>query len=318
MEASLIIVNYNTQEHLEKCLTSILYFTKKIDFEIIVIDNNSPEREIENFPRLFPRARFYFRDVNDGFGSGCNYGASKAKGNYLVFVNPDIVFDSDCLSKMFEYMESNLDAGAVSPVLKDFAGKLTYIYNQFPNIFWEFHEATGKGNQKKMDDNLKVFYDQKKYGVNIEVDWVTGACIMIKSELFRKLKGYDENYFLYYEDTDLQYRIRQLGFKIFCLSDKEVKHFINSSIKSSEGENIYYFNINRSKLIYMYKHFGFSKRNAVRIMHILGIGLRTVTLPFRRKFKENRGQKFLQYKRSLKLYFYTYNEIVRSSYLRVK
>lgn len=314
MDISIIIVNYNTTDHLINCLKSIIQFTKIVTCEIIVVDNNSPDREIENYPSLFPEVKFFFRKVNDGFGAGCNFGAMNAAGKYLAFVNPDILFVSDCLSGMFMYYENNPETGVCGPLLKDFDGNLSYIYSDFPDIKWEYHEATGKGNRKRMDEHLSVFSKSGKNDSYIEVDWLTGACILIKNELFKRLNGYDKDYFLYYEDTDLQFRIKNLGYKIICLKDFEVKHFINSSIRSIEGENIFYFNFNRSKLLYMYKHFSFLKRNIIRFMHIAGILSRLILLPLRKKFSTNKNQKKTQYKKMLNLYLSGYKNIVQSAY----
>jgi GT2 family glycosyltransferase len=312
MKVSVIIVNYNTEDHLKECLKSIIYFTKNIQYEIVVVDNNSGNRNIERFPQLFPQVKFYFRNINDGFGAGCNFGAKRASGKYFIFVNPDIVLDSNCIFLLFDFMEKNKNVGACTPLLKDFNGELTYIYNNFPGINWEIKEATGIGAGVKISKLLAGIKTGSK--VSIEVDWVTGAFLMIRSKLFHQVNGYDEDFFLYYEDTDLQYRIRKLGYKIMCLPSTEVKHFINSSIRSTEGENVFFFNINRSKLIYMYKHFNFLKRNIIRCMHITGIIIRMVILPFREKFKGKKNQKVLQYKRMLLLYFSSHNKLSKSSY----
>lgn len=312
IDVSIIIVNYNTTDYLRKCLRSLQEFTIMVKMEIIVVDNNSPDREIEKYPSEFPDVRFFFQSSNNGFGTGCNIGAAKANGKYLTFVNPDIVFDSDCISGMFRYMESAPDTGVCSPVMKDFEGRLNYIYNYFPNYNWEFHEAVGTGNGKKIEDLLEVFKEDKNSGNVLQVDWVTGACLFIRRKVFEKSDGYDEDYFLYYEDTDLQYRVRKSGHKIVCLKDLEVKHYTNSSIKSDKGEDVYFFHISKSKLIYMYKHFSFFKRNIIRFFYITGILIRMMTLPFRGKFINKKEKRFRQYQRMMELYLSGYESILKS------
>ncbi len=313
MDLSVIIVNYNTTEHLKNCLNSIYRYTKRINFEVIVVDNNSSDKAIKKFPNEFSETTFIFNKSNCGFGEGCNVGSAVASGKYLAFVNPDIKFESDCLSDMFNFMENKSDAGACSPLLKDFEGNLTYIYNNFPDFTWEFHEAFGFGNEKKSKDLLKVFDDDRKINSSVEVDWLTGACLILRKELFEKISGYDNDYFLYYEDTDLQFRISSMGYKIYCVSDREVKHFTNSSIKSDFGEDIYFFQIHRSKLIYFYKNSGFTKRNIIRLFHITGIIMRILILPLRNKFKYKRRKKLSQYIRMLKLYLSGYEGILESN-----
>lgn len=311
MDLSIITVNYNTTNHLKDCLESIFINIREISFEIIVIDNNSYEREIEKFPQIFPSINIIFRDVNDGFGAGCNFGSSISKGKYLLFVNPDVVFESNIFLEMFSFMEQNAEYGACSPVFVNFEGNLVYTYNKFPNVKWELFEFLGKGNEREeklLLNNEKIL---NRSNEPLTVDWLTGACLMIRADIFKKLKGFDEDYFLYYEDTDLQYRIHELGYKIACLSNLILKHFVNSSVKSKDGENVYYFHLNRSKMIFFYKHSGFFKRNVIRMLMVSGIFLRMIALNFRKRYSDKRIQKMGQYKRMLKIYFSGYERLLK-------
>src|SRR6266508_4930543 len=88
---SVIIVNYNTAPHLRNCLNSIYKFTNIIEFEVVVVDNNSTDRDIESFPKTFPEVKFYFRNSNNGFGAACNFGAAHSGGIHLLFLNPDVI-----------------------------------------------------------------------------------------------------------------------------------------------------------------------------------------------------------------------------------
>lgn len=310
MNLSIILVNYNTTEHLLECLKSLFINIGNISYETIVIDNNSSDREIEKCMAKFPEVNLILRTENDGFGGGCNYGASFAKGKYLLFVNPDIIFESDIFSDMLLFMESNLDCGACSPVFTNFKGELIYTYNKFLNIKWEFFEFLGTGNEREVKILLSNDKILNKSDSALMVDWLTGACLMVRADLFKYLKGFDNEYFLYYEDTDLQYRIHKYGYSVACLTKLRVKHFVNSSVKSENGENIYYYHFNRSKLIYMYKHFGFFKRNFIRSLMLLGIFLRMAALYVRSRYKYKRTQKMLQYKKMLRIYFSNYRQLL--------
>ena len=266
VKVTIIIVNYNTADHLKDCLKSIIEFTKQIDYEIIVADNNSTIRDIENFPAMFPNVRFIFRNVNDGFGAGCNCAAKFAKGKYLIFVNPDIVIVDDVIHKLCSFMEENIELGACSPLLMDFEDNIAYNFNEFPNLIWEFFEASGIGNARK----LNRLYDFGNYKAEIYkfvyVDWITGAFLLVRADAFNALNGFDERYFLYYEDTDFQNRLQSAGFKIACLYGLIVRHFGNSSVKSEKGEEVYFYHLNRSKMIYSYLHFGFLKRSMISVV----------------------------------------------------
>lgn len=312
MDVSVILVNYNTELHLKECLNTLFRFTNKVSFEVIVVDNNSPNREIENFPALFPDVKFYFRDINKGFGDGCNFGASKSSGKYVIFVNPDIKFDEDILTPMSDFLDCNPNTGACSPVLTNFKGELIYTYNKFPNYRWEFFEFLGKGNDKfeqKLLNHPQILNKSKE---PLFVDWMTGACFMIRKNVFEELKGFDDDYFLYYEDTDLQKKIHDAGYKIACLPYLRIKHFVNSSVKGDEGDDVYYYHLNRSKMLYFYKHFNFFKRNILRTLMITGIILRMTALNFRKRYSEKRKSKMNQYKKILKIFFSTKFQLLQN------
>lgn len=299
MDISVIIVNYNTTEFLEGCLKSTIEKTNGVKYEIIVVDNNSPDRDIERFPRKFPAIDFYFRDINDGFGAGCNYGAGKARGKYLVFVNPDTIIKDNVLKKLFDYMENNPDVGMCSGGMFDFDGNLMITISVYPNWYTEFLDAIGRGTNRRLTSYLKS--KQMKKGEPFEVDWIMGAYMFFRKKCFDLVGGFDEDFFLYMEDTEIQFRIRQAGYKIVCLPAVKIFHFKNSTIQSIDHD-IFQYNTHRSKMIYFYKHFGFLKRNMMRTMFIIGFLSRMLLLIFRRSFKERRQQKLRQYIMILSLY----------------
>ncbi|MFZ1322260.1 MAG: glycosyltransferase family 2 protein [Ignavibacteria bacterium] len=281
-DVSVIIVNYNTTEHIKKCLDSISNYTKSINYEIIVVDNNSPDRSIEYFPNEFPAVKFIFRKVNDGFGAGCNFGVKNAKGKYLLFLNPDIVLKDNAIYEFFQFMEKNKNVGLCSALLTDSNGNFQYTYNYFPSVFWEFSEAI----TRKIPERIKELLDKLALESNresLEVDWVIGACMFIRSELYKKLEGFDESFFLYYEDVDLEFRLSKLDFKIVVLPNIKIQHIERSSINPKNRYDVCYYNIHLSKMRYMNKHFGFFKRNFIRLLFILGMLLRLLVIVFNKK-----------------------------------
>jgi GT2 family glycosyltransferase len=302
MDVSVIIVNYNTSAHLSKCLDSIINFTNGIEYEILVVDNNSPQRDIENYPARFPLVKFYLRDVNDGFGAGCNYGTNFSKGKYLAFVNPDVIFKYNSLSTLYKYLETNSSVGLCSGIFVNEFEEPIYSFNDFPNLYWEITEALfGNGDAK-----IRKLLSSKNIDVNntipLEVDWVIGACMFMRKNLFEKLEGFDKNMFLYCEDVDLQFRLRQIGSRVMCLPNIRINHFTRSSVRAIEGDEIYNLNMHRSKIIYMYKHWNFINRNIIRISYIIGFFIRILVLPFRKRFRRSKVKKFKQHLIILKLY----------------
>jgi GT2 family glycosyltransferase len=305
MDISIIIVNYNTSAHLDKCLSSIYTFTKNITFEIIVVDNNSPNREIKNLSCKYSDTKFIFREVNDGFGAGCNYGAKMATGKYLAFINPDTVFSNNVLNELVEKLKCDNKLGVCSPMFIDSNGDIAFTFNYFPDIYWEMCEFFGRGYERRINKLLSRKEIIEKSQKPCLVDWVTGACIVIKNEVFQKVNGFDDNFFLYYEDVDLQYRIRKLGYEIAILPNRFVFHSINSSTKSVEGENVYIYNMYRSKIIYYNKTSNFLYKSFIKIFHIIGLLFRIIFLYVRKRYSDKRKQKMKQYIDVLKLYIFS-------------
>lgn len=280
---SIVIVNYNTAGHLVKCLNSIDEFSKDIKHEVIVVDNHSPQRDIENLPSMFPNVKFFFRDVNDGFGAGCNFGAGKAdaKSDYFAFINPDIIFNDNSLRKFYDYMESNSDVDACAGLLVDSKGEIIYSYNYDMDIMWELRCSfkIGLENFKKKLINRKEVVNNLPF----EIGWALGAALFVRKDSFNAVKGFDEDFFLYSEDSDLQYRLRKNGGKIVCIPSVRITHYYGSSMEAENTKSFYNYFFYKGKMIYIYKHFNFFKRNTYRFILIVGLLMRILRSVFTNK-----------------------------------
>lgn len=310
---SVIIVNFNTYSDLKKCLSSLLNLNIKLKYEIIVIDNNSNERSIENIKTDFPRVNILFSKDNKGFGSACNKGAEVADSKYFVFVNPDTIFFEDPFSPIFEYMEMNKNTGVCSGILENEKKALVYTFNDFPGFLWEIMGALGIGEHRKILKLLKNPEILNRSRIPMNVGWLIGAFLFFRADLFKNINGFDEDYFLYYEDVDIQKRVKSLNLKIEVLPNIRICHNERSSVRSFEGENLYYFHMMRSKIIYYSKHVNIVNVFLVRIIYIIGILLRLIALPVRREFKGKKPQKYFQYKIMLKILFSSYKKIISFS-----
>lgn len=293
MDLSIIIVNYNTHEYLRNCLDSLLTHTENLEFEVFVVDNNSPDRYIEKFPGLYPGVKFLFKLVNDGFGAGCNYGLRYSAGKYILFLNPDVIINNNAIHTLYKFIESNPDIAVISPIYGGACEDIKFTSGSFPGYLWEVTEALGNIFMKLY---CKWFEEDKSdIKFPFEVNWVMGSFMMCNKSVLNNLKGFDENFFLYYEDIDLQLRIKKLGFKIYYHPGAQIEHVKRSSVRTFDGENTYYYHMTRSNLIYMYKHFGFFKRNIIRSLHLFGIIIRILSLPLRKVYREKKKQKLNQY-----------------------
>lgn len=305
MNVSIIIVNYNSTEFLEPCLKSILEHTKGLLYEIIVIDNNSTSRDIELIQVKFPTVKLVLRKINDGFGAGCNVGFKLSSGKYICLVNPDIIIRNNVLLNFFKYMESNDEVMCCSCLQEDSTGKLSNSYDFFPDLLSEIKQIFNIGIKKhlrQLNDRLEI-----KNNTIFDVDYHIGAFLFLRSVGYKLINGFDERFFLYSEDIDFGLRLKQIGKRVVCISSERVYHFYNCTVQGNEGKYLRTYHINRSKLIYYYKHFGFLKRNVCRVLMIIGISMRLIYLPFNVVHKGARLDGYKRISCGMKIFFKKYN-----------
>ena len=301
-DISIIIVNYNSHRDIENSIASLISCISEVNYEIIIVDNNSPDRGIDAVVSKFDFIKFYKLDLNFGFGTACNHGAKNAIGKYLVFVNPDTVFNDNCLKDMYDFMENTIDSGSCSPSFINSDGSLGYVFNYFPDITWELFDFLGKGFNIRVNKLNRILLSEAESRKPLKVDWTTAACLMVRKEVFDKVKGFDEDYFLYYEDVDIQKRISEIGYSIYCLPYLKVVHVANTSTKQEVDDTVYYYNINKSRLIYHKKNSGFVKRSFLKFLHLFGLYLRLFTLNIRNRYFETKSIKQSQYRKIIKYY----------------
>lgn len=229
MDLSIIIVNYNTRALTEQTVRSVIDTTSAIDYEIIVVDNSSKEKEY--FTMDNPRVKILSRVENKGFGHACNIGTNVAIGRYILYLNSDVIMQSGTLRGAVEYMDSHRDIGClgIRTMLKD--GTFDHGCKRgFPTPFNSLCYVLGLH---------RLFPKVKKFGgytLNYlsnnetnEVDSVSGAFMLIPKSVLNKVGLFDESIFMYGEDIDLCYRIKQAGYKVVYYADVWMIHLKGQS-----------------------------------------------------------------------------------------
>lgn len=208
MDVSIIIVNYNTKQLLADCLTTVFEKTKDVAYEVIVVDNASTDGSEEYITKRFPNIKWINSGENLGFGRANNLGAKYATGKYLFLLNSDTLLLNNAIRIFFDYAESHQyeGIGTLGSWLLDKDGKPNNSFGFFPCATNEIKYLLGKYQLPSLND----ITEEK------EVDYITGADLFIEKRLFEGLDGFDKNIFMYYEETDLQYRLalRSLSRKI--------------------------------------------------------------------------------------------------------
>lgn len=238
IDISVIIVNYNVKELLEQCINSIFPASQDLNVEIIVVDNNSFDGSIEYLRSKFPdhpRLKFIESPVNLGFAKANNLGALEASGEYLLILNPDTILQEDTLERSLQFYRSTPGIGAMTCKLILPDGKLDLACRRsFPtpsvavyrilglSRIFPKSKTFGKYNLTYLDENSTY-----------EVDAIVGAFMLIKKDVYEKVKGFDEDYFMYGEDLDLCFRIKKEGYKIFYYPDTSIIHYKGESTKKS-------------------------------------------------------------------------------------
>jgi len=225
MDASIIIVSYNSASFLEKCIESIINSQNYLDIEVIVVDNASTDGSVELIKSNFTIVKLIRNDLNFGFAKGNNIGISAAKGEYVLFLNPDTILCQDTLSKMVNFMKNTPDAGALGPKLIYPNSSLQLSCRHFYNLRTIFLRRTILGkifpNSRLLRYHLMSDWD---HNTTQEVDWVLGACLMVPRKVLEKVGYFDEKYKMYFEDVDLCYRIKKAGYKVYYYPGATVIH----------------------------------------------------------------------------------------------
>ena len=243
-ELSIIIVNYKSEPYLEKCLLSFLgEKLSKINFEIIIV-NNDKNADLNWISKKFPHTFIINSPQNKGFGAGNNLGAKMARGELIFFLNPDTEVEKVDFEKIFLLFQKDCFLGVLGVGVISFLGEFQK---------WIFGEEIGFWNLLK--NNLKFFSSKNKQNYNKiqKTDWVSGVAFFIRKKTFFEIGGFDENFFMYFEDMDLCRRIRLAGKKVLYYPKFLVKHRGGQSYFCKKDQKRDYY---KSQRYYFLKHKG--------------------------------------------------------------
>ena len=235
MDLSVIIVNYNVKEFLQNLLHSIEKASPNISKEIIIVDNASDDGSVEHIRNKFPAIQIVANKENVGFGRANNQALKIAKGKYLLLINPDSIVSEDTFDKMLEFFEKTPEAGLAGCKILNPDGTLQLACRRsFPGPWTSFCKVTGLSNifpQSKLFARYNLTYLDTEQ--TYEVDAISGSFMMLKKEVYDKVGGFDEEFFMYGEDLDLCYRIQKTGYKVFYVHTTQIIHYKGESTRRS-------------------------------------------------------------------------------------
>jgi GT2 family glycosyltransferase len=241
MDLSIIIVNWKSAHYVRKCLESIYRQTKDIDFEVIVVDNASYDGCDQILGSEFPNTKFVQSKENLGFAGANNLGFNHSQGSNLLFVNPDTEIIGLAINIMFSSLQSIHDAGAVGGrLLNTDLSVQTSCIQPFPTVLNQILDIEflkSKLPKVKLFGIKPLFFSN---GKPEEVEVICGACIMIKRKVFEGIGMFSTDYFMYTEDIDLCYKIKNAGYNVYYINGATIVHHGGGSSKQAKGNNLNY------------------------------------------------------------------------------
>ncbi len=259
MQLSVIIVNYNVKYFLEQCLYSVEKACLGIEAEIIVTDNNSTDGSREYLEQKFSLVNFIWNRSNTGFAKANNQALEKAKGDFILFLNPDTILSEDSIAKCLDFFTMNQMAGAVGIHMIDGSGNfLKESKRAFPSPLTSLFKLSGLARLFPRSETFARYHlghlPEKE---NHEVDVLAGAFMMMPKKVLDEIGNFDELFFMYGEDVDLSYRIQKAGYKNYYFAESTIIHFKGESTKRGSLNYVRLFY--KAMSLFVKKHYSGSK-----------------------------------------------------------
>lgn len=268
MDVSIILVNYNTRDLTRDCLKSVFEKTSGIDFEVFVVDNASQDGSCEMIEQEFPQVKLIKNDKNLGFGAANNIAIRQSGAKYVFLLNTDTILLNNSVKIFFDYMEDpqNIDAGCCGGNLYNADGTHQHSYGKLPNVRRIAFSAVG------LNFVFKKYYYNKlnTYGKNEEnelkeVEYITGADMFLRKSVLDEIGLFDEDFFLYFEETELSFRMNRAGFKSIILPEAKIIHLCGFNKESLDKFEIF----KKSEFLYFEKCRGKIIRQIVKFLYII-------------------------------------------------
>lgn len=273
MDVSIVIVSFNSMSLLETCLTSIRSQTRQSSYEIIVVDNASSDDTVQMLRQEYPWVILIANGNNRGFAQANNQGFARASGRYFFMLNPDTVIVDGAIDRLVAFMEAHPEVGICGPKNVGREGQLQLNCDQFPSVWNSFCSYAGlhslfRGSPRCSRSQMRFF----DYASIRRVDRIMGCSLMIRADLFKLLDGLDDEYFMYFEETDFCYRAGRLGYQVVFVPFAVIIHLGGESSQTVGRQPVFY------KTVYSYffcsqyrfyrKHYGFLPMLAIRALDL--------------------------------------------------
>lgn len=250
MKLSIIIVNWNTREILTQCLSSIYHRPPSETYEIWVVDNASTDNSVQMIKTSFPDVRLIENQENIGFAPANNQAIRMASGEYVLLLNPDTEVFAGTFDTLLDFLQTHPETGAVGPKTLNPDGSLQTSCYPFPTLSRELWRLLHLDKIVPHGSYRMVDWEEHLH----DVDALLGACILFPRRVLDEIGLLDENYFMYTEEIDLCYRVRQSGRKLFWIPQASIVHYGGQSTRQVGAEM--FLQLYKSKVQFFRKHYG--------------------------------------------------------------
>lgn len=276
LDLSIIIVSYNSVRFISRCLDFIKKNSPRCSFEIFVVDNNSKDRTPEIIRKYYPEVKLIRNSENFGFSYANNQAIVRSKGEYLLVLNPDTIVTRGALDTMVNFMKEHPDVGVGGAKILNFDGSVQYSCRRFPTLFYSFFGRQSLFTRFLPYNKIsrKYLMMDEDYSKDIEVDWVFGASMILRRKALEDTGIFDEDYFIFVEDTDLCYRMKKNNWKVYFISDAVIFHHLG--VTRSRFWKITLLNHNLGMLKFFSKHYKLPI--LTRLLFYWGLSLRLLLL----------------------------------------
>lgn len=281
MKLALVIISYNTKSDLEACLISVR--EKLGEVTTVVVDNGSSDGSQEMVRDKFPWVRLVENVGNLGYASACNLGIKATSEPYVFILNSDVKFLEDGLEKIIDYLDSHPDVGSLGPMVLNNDGTTQMSCRRFPSIMETI--AHGFLGDVWPNNPFTTSYQMKDIPREepCPADWVSGAAMLLRRDAVEKVGGFDEAYFMYVEDVDLCWQMKQAGFAVIYHPDFRLVHHIGRASRQESLRMLYHHH--RSMYIFFRKRHRGLKGLALLPPVIAGLVVRVIMSLIMREYR---------------------------------
>ena len=273
IDMSIALVSWNNREYLAQCLGSIFEEIHDLKFEVVVADHGSTDGTLEYLAENYPDVKVIANSKNLGVAKGNNQCIQNSAGKYIYILNNDTIVNSESVMRMLDFLEENPESGAVGGNLLNPDGSLQSSFCFFPTLKEEFLIVSHLGKR------LNPFHPSypSTWPEVREVDWMSSASMIVRREAIEEIGLIDDDYFVYSDETDWQYRLWKAGWKVYYLPEVSTIHFGGGSF---EPGSIRFTLVYRGRMLFARKHYSGLYGVIQRFMFAVAAVLREIVWGF--------------------------------------